>query len=524
MRTQPTSVLLTALALGLFGLNAQSQPAAPAAGVVQAVKAHDVNGVKALLKKGADANVADFDGTSALMLAVLERDPEMIDALLKAGARVDAANRYGATPLRMAARNGDALAASLLLKAGADPGAASAEGETALMAAALTGNVDLIKVLLESGDVGRKADPNAKESWQGQTALMWAAAEGHAEAISALVAAGARVDEFSAEISVPLVNPARKIGGAVYSNIPKGRLTALHFAARNGHVEAVRALVQAHANLDLVDADLSNALVLAALNGHTDAAVELLNAGADPNIADKYGRTVLFVATDMNTRDAHSRPAPIVTDNKSYVDVVRLALEKGAKVDATLSGEPLPVWVAQGGTYNPVMREGATSFLRASMSADLEIMRILLKAGANPLAETADDPRPSSVGPQLGRENVGKTTPLMAAAGVGWRQDVSRGRIPDAIEAIKMLVALGGKINQANQGGNTPLHGAVVRGEPALVEFLLSQGADPSIKNTRNLTAMDLAVGQADYRLLPNQAVVDVLQRRASARLSSTAH
>ena len=37
----------------------------------------------------------------------------------------------------------------------------------------------------------------------------------------------------------------------------------------------------------------------------------------------------------------------------------------------------------------------------------------------------------------------------MAAAGVGWREDISRGRVPDAIEAIKLLVAKGGNINEA---------------------------------------------------------------------------
>lgn len=510
--------ILVALAAALVAGQAQ---ATTAESVVAAVKAHDVHAVRALLKKGADAGAADVDGTTPLMLAVQERDADMVQALLAAGAKVDAANRYGATALHTAARNGDAKSALLLLKAGANAGAVSPEGETVLMAAARTGNVELINALLKGDKSGaNKADPNSKEGWKGQTALMWAAAEGHADAITALIAGGADVNAASTDIVLPTIEPERRIGGFVYSTIPKGKLTALHFAARAGRLDAVRALIKAKANLDVVDSDGTNALVIATMNGHPDIAIELLNAGADPKVADKYGRTVLFAATDMNTIDANPRPAALMMGDKTYLDVVKAAIAKGADVNATLKAK-LPNWVAQGGEHNPILREGATTFLRASMSGDLAVMNLLLQAGADPMATTVEEKlKPySEGGPD--RENFGKTTPLQAAAGVGWRDEVSRGRDEDAIAAIKLLLAKGGDINAANGGGNTPLHGAAMRGSPAIVEFLLKTGADPARKNARGMTAMDIAKGEPRYRIEPNQAVATVLAQYAPARMSA---
>ena len=522
MRSKPVVLgVLTTLSLALAAATASAQVAQPGLSVIPAVKAHDVAGVGALIKKGANVNAPDLDGTTPLMVAVHERDAEMIQALLKAGADVNATNRYGATALHTAARNGDAKSATLLLNAGANPATTLPEGETVLMAAARTGNVELINALLAGGNKAgdmNKADPNYKEGWKGQTALMWAAAEGHAAAIDALVAGGANPNEFSAEIVVPEPNPDRRAGGFVYPKIPKGRMTALHFAARNGHVAAAMALVKGKADLNAVDADGTNALILATLNGHPDVAYALLEAGADPKIADKYGRTVLFNAVDMNTLDANSRPAPVVTGDKTYVDVIKLAIAKGADVNATLKST-LPIWVAQGGNHNGILREGSTAFLRACMTADLPVMNILLAAGADPKLATAPDDRPA--GRRLG-ENSGKTTPLMAAAGVGWREDISRGRVPDAIEAIKLLVAKGGNINEANQGGDTPLTGAAMRSEPALVEFLLSIGADPKHKNARGLTALDIANGNSDYSILPNPLVAEVIKKHVpTAKLSA---
>jgi ankyrin repeat protein len=153
------------------------------------------------------------------------------------------------------------------------------------------------------------------------------------------------------------------------------------------------------------------------------------------------------------------------------------------------------------------------------MSGDLEVIDLLLKAKADPLAMAEKE----DIAPQGSafRENLGATSVLQAAAGVGWRAEVSRGRDRDAIETIKLLLARGADINQANQAGDTPLHGAAVRGSPDIVAFLLQHGANPELRNARKLTALDIALGQADYRILPNEAVANVLRQHTLAKLSN---
>ena len=87
------------------------------------------------------------------------------------------------------------------------------------------------------------------------------------------------------------------------------------FAARMGHTGAIRILVDAGANLDIVDGHGSTALSWAAGGGHTERVnlllrkktevVQLLvDAGANPNIPDKYGFTPLSWATYKGDSEA----------------------------------------------------------------------------------------------------------------------------------------------------------------------------------------------------------------------------
>lgn len=497
--------------------------------LLAAVRSGRVDAIREALAAGADVNAASPDGTTPLIEASGSRRAEIVELLLESGAEVDAVNRYGMTALHLAARGADARAVKALLSAGADPTIALPEGGTVLMAAAKSGNPEVVAALLDAGEmteggnygggtvVLNAADPNQKESWYGQTALMLAAAGNHTEAMQHLIDAGAEVDAESARIDAPEIEPDRRQGGFVYARIPEGRMTALHFAAREGHVEATQTLIDAGANLNVGDNYGTTPVVMAVLNGHLGVAATLLEAGADPNVQDRYGRTPLFAATDLNTMDVNPRPTPAITGDYRPVDIIRLALEHGAEADLPISEEGLPQWVAQGGGHNPMLFDGATAFFRAAMSGDLEIMNILLDAGADPHVMTGEqpcrmeDPEYCEESSYLGPE--GQVTPFMAAAGVGWRLGISRGRESDAIEALQILLDRGADINQANQNGNTALHGAATRHSPAIIEFLVANGADLNAQNEKGWTPLDIALGQVDFAIPENQEVAAVLRR-----------
>src|SRR6266699_2181143 len=76
--------------------------------LVSAAKRGDGVAALALIGSGADVNVPEPDGTTALHWAAHHEDLALIDALIRAGAKVSAANRYGVEPISVAAVNANA--------------------------------------------------------------------------------------------------------------------------------------------------------------------------------------------------------------------------------------------------------------------------------------------------------------------------------------------------------------------------------------------------------------------------------
>ena len=244
--------------------------------------------------------------------------------------------------MELAATNGNAAIVRLLLDAGADAGSANPEGETALMTAARAGSIETTTLLASRG-----ADVNARESWFGETALMWAAAENHADMVRTLASLGAEINARSNVVEAPELE-FEKSGGP---NMPfaRGGWTALMYAAREGAVDAARALVDLKADVNLValpqttdvaltdeirkgiDNDIgTTALVYAIINAHFDLAAMLLEHGADPNIADHTGMAALYAAVEWNTLQwVQSRPAPIWRDKLDGTGLVQVLLNMG---------------------------------------------------------------------------------------------------------------------------------------------------------------------------------------------------
>lgn len=478
--------------------------------------------ISAALEQGLDVNRIETDGTTLLMRAIHNRNTDLARLLIESGADISLTNRYGMAPLILAVRRNNLEITTLLLAYGADANTLSVEGESVLMSASKTGNVELIKILLAgnaehyspNGELilTSKADPNIIEGWKGQTAIMWAAAYGHAETIRLLIEAGADIDQPSFVVNVAPVARDWLQGGFVYTAIPKGRMTALHFAAREGKLESIRALIEAGADLNLVDDDKSSALILAIFNGHLDVAGALLDAGADPDISDRWGRTALFVATDLNTLDANPWPAPKKTDKLTAVDIVKKILDNDADPDPLLKSG-LPNWVQVGGAHNPILDEGATPFFRAAMSGDLEIINLLLQAGADASLPTAEREGFTDQNAYFIPSN-GDTTPFQVAAGVSWRPSLSRGREADAIATLTLLLEEHeADINVANQFGTTALHGAVVRGSAAIVSYLVEHGASMTAEDSRELTPLDIALGQPQLAIDPNKPIAELLRQ-----------
>jgi len=387
------------------------------------------------------------DDATLLHRAAHEGDTATVERLLEAGGEVDAATRHGVTPLALASARGYPAVVETLLDAGADANRPSPQGETPLMVAARTGVVDSIEALLRHG---ASIGVDAREGWRGQTALMWAAAEGHATVVAPLVAAGADID-------------ARSDGG----------FTPLAFSVRAGHGGTVEALVKAGADVNLALPDGTTPLHLAVINAHYDVALQLLGHGADPAAAEPGWMPLHQLVWTRRPNRHYNNPAAFPTGMVSDLELARALVAHGADVNARQTAEP------RDGYRNMLNRSGATPFLLAAKAVDLEMMRLLLELGADPLLPNEDG-----------------TTALLVAAGVGiWSASESPGSAEEALGAVKLMVELGDSVTTVDDNGDAALHGAVMRGSPELVLYLLEHGAALDPVNERGWTPLTIAQG-----------------------------
>ena len=124
-------------------------------------------------------------------------------------------------------------------------------------------------------------------------------------------------------------------------------------------------------------------------------------------------------------------------------------------------------------------RIDATPFLLAAKAADAEMMQFLAANGADPLLP-----------------NVEGVTALMAAAGVGiYKVGLSPGTNEEALEALKVALALGGDVNTIDANGDTALHGAAVRGSNELIQLLAERGAKLDVVDSMGWTPLTIADG-----------------------------
>jgi ankyrin repeat protein len=387
--------------------------------------------VRELVRRPAvSVDAAEKDGTTALHWAVHWDRPDIVALLLRAGAKPNVATDYGVTPLMLAAMNGNGRVAAELIKAGADTNVALSTGETALMWASRSGSAEAVKQLLAHG-----AAPEARENVRGQTAVMWAAARNHPDVIRLLADAGADVHARSAR-----------------------GFTALLFAAREGAVDAARALDTAGADVNESLPNKASALLVAAASGHTAVARWLIQRGADVNAADDVGMRPLHAAFFRQKADP---------------DLVQLLLAHGADPNARLTAAPEPL-PSEIGSYAPLV--GATPFIMAARSLDVDMMRLLAGSGADVRAASANG-----------------TTALMVAAGMGRFLTEGPPNVAAMVPAVTVAIELGADITAATEAGQTALHGAASAGANPVIELLAAKGALLQAKDRTGRTARDLA-------------------------------
>ena len=474
-----------------------------------------------LLKAGANPAAANRNGSTPMWLAANQGDAAVIEALLAGGANANEELPLGRKPLMLAARSGVVDAVRVLLEHGANPNASETErGTTALMQAADQGHAEVLKLLIENGAnvaavakavmrdgrtaaLGNSEDPrinvrrqtivsHCEQPTPDLNILRKLAVAGSVDKASRdsvleeLVKSGVELTSevicskfVRAGIGFAVVAGSGQDGfnggGGRQREPDGGELTALIYAARSGSVDAALILIEAGADVNQTSRYGWSPLLAATQNQNYLMAKFLIEHGADVNLANKGGWTPLYLATD--NRNIEGGDYPTRTADMDSLEFIKLLLDSGANPNARMieSSETRTVFTNQW-----LDEKGATAFLRAAQSGDVELLKLLLEYKADPFINTELD-----------------ITPLAVAAGIGWVEGVTREwSVKQTEETVKLLLELGIDPNFQADTGRVALHGAAHKGATGVVKLLVAAGARLDIRdfgNTDNRGSAELA-------------------------------
>ena len=323
-------------------------------------------------------------------------------------------------------------------------------------------------------------------------------------------------------------------GDDLYGN--KGGLTALLFAAREGHMEAATALLKGGADVNQVsDGDHSSPLLLATINGQFDLAKMLVEHGANPKLASDAGATPLYAAINVQwaAKSLYPQPTAQLQQKTTYLELMEQLLKAGADPNARLTKH---LWYM---SYNfdllGVNTTGATPFWRAAYGTDVPAMRLLVKYGADPkqaytiktAGRLAGADAPVEADSTAGKGDPSGLPPvpngapavyaIHAASGVGYGEGYaanSHMHAPDGwIPSIKYLVEeLGFDVNQRDFNGFTAMHHAAARGDNDLILWLVAHGGDVTAVSRKGQTTVDMANGPVQ-RVSPFPETIALLEK-----------
>ncbi len=541
---------LTALVL-LVGIATASAEEAP---ILDAAHRGDLEAVRALLDDGADVEVGTRIGRyTALHLASRGGHTHIVRALLEAGGNPNAiTSTSGVTPLHLAAQAiGGEEAVAALLSYGADANARDgASGQTPLIFAAGANRPEAVSALLKGGAdpsvttkvtevlpslaLDREATKRFRERFYGvvkedpkafRQRLPKLESDPEPTEVQAAIRdqreflrSGFDVGEVDGR-TLARVRPDYPNGPDVvrppFREVLVGKtggMTALLHAAREGNSDTAVALLEGDADVNQVSADGTSPILIALLNGQFDLALLFLERGADPNLAaDTDGVSPLFAVLQTQWAPKSNYPQPRAQDEQEsgYLDVLRALLDAGAEPNVRLNTH---LWYWEYGLNKMgIDLTGATPFWRAAFAQDIEAMKLLAAHGADPNIPT----RWPDVGMRERRQQDGRQQedsalpyipvgapnawPIHAASGGGYLGlgAFSVRNVPDQfIPAVQYLIdEHGADVNSSDSWGFRPLHYASARGDNALIEFLVSKGADVTTITRLGQSTADLARG-----------------------------
>lgn len=312
--------------------------------------------------------------------------------------------------------------------------------------------------------------------------------------------------------------------GADLSARNQDNLDPLLYAAQQGCANIVEELARAGVDPMAKDPQGRMAAHLAAMANRVYTLLELHVRGFSFDVPDQRNYLPSHTAAEKGNADAirmlaalnenitsgvehgvHSGPAIVAAMAKQW-DVVSLlrALNVGYGLhQAVRLGDfeyVREIIKAAPGSVNAKTLSGGTPLMAATMAKDLDMIKLLLEAGADPLAEDNDYRTAISLGVSI-KFKEGIDLLLEHGADINMVTQTFSGdsmlhqAIPSAeAEMIDFLISRGAAIDAVNKSGMTPLHVAVENNRLDVVRLLVNKGASIENKNQDAFSPLHLAV------------------------------
>ncbi len=506
-------------------------------GLYQAIKHNNIKAVKFFIENNANVEIATFDGTTPLVLAIEENKPKIVELLIKEGK----ANIYGVYaketekyPIYCAVKNKNLNIIKILLNNNFD-----LKRESYILSYAMeNSDENIVKYLVENG-----ADMYSYEI----TALYQAVLNLNPKLVEYFLDKGASIEKAGG--TDVYGNIMMAAAGSKFNNSNDKSpvdLTLLEKSAENSAKITEMLIGKADKNIINDSLEGKTPLIIAVGNSYIDTAKILIENGANINAVDIEGWSALSYA--INNGDIEI--AKLLLENKvkikdelliaikspiveSRINIMKLLIENGANINYTDENGFNPLNIAiesgdmeltkflitNGANVNSLMQDGVSLIGYAIAQNNMDLLQILIENGAN-VNYTGGDSwanTPLQTASRLGLDNVVRILLTrnadINAVDMNGNTALHTAALNSQLSIVKLLLEKNPNLDIQNKVGNTALHLAVISGNIDIVGELVLKGANTRIRNNDGKYPRDIA------RANNSAAIFEVL-REAENKLS----